>query len=266
MYFNKVGIIGLGFVGGAVATSFEGGMVEVVKVDVDPDRATGTYTDLMSCEGVFVCVPSPMNADLSCDTSILENVLEKLKGYEGVIICKTTAPPSKYEELNKLYPNIVHNPEFLTAANAQQDYMRQHFAIIGGRIKAYIHEAERIIKLSLPNLQQTFHCSIGEASLAKYAINTFLATKVIYMNELHQLANATGLDYNRITQMIRADERIGSSHLKVPGPDGSLGFGGACFPKDTAALLKYAESLNIPLNILDAAVKKNTILRLTDSK
>jgi UDPglucose 6-dehydrogenase len=183
-----------------------------------------------------------------------------------VIISKTTAPPGKYEELNKRYINLVHNPEFLTAANAQLDYARQQFAIIGGRVKAYTNEAERIIKLSLPDLSTFYHCSIGEAALAKYAINTFLSTKVVFMNELYQLASATGLDYNKIVAMIKSDERIGKSHMQVPGPDGSFGFGGACFPKDTAALLKYAESLNIPLNVLDAAVKKNTILRLTEPK
>ena len=151
MYFNKIGIIGLGFVGGAIKSAFEGGMVEIVTVDIDPSRANGTFEDLMSCEGIFVCVPSPMNKDMSCDTSILESVLEKLESYEGVIISKTTAPPGKYEELNKRYINLVHNPEFLTAANAQLDYARQQFAIIGGRVKAYTNEAERIIKLSLPD-------------------------------------------------------------------------------------------------------------------
>jgi UDPglucose 6-dehydrogenase len=266
MYFNRVGIVGFGFVGGAVASSFKMNMTDVVIVDSDPTRSFGTYNDLMSCDGVFICVPSPSLEDGSCDTSILESVLEKLKGYEGVIISKTTAPASKYEELNRLYPNLVHNPEFLTAANANEDYINQEFAIIGGRVKAYIHEAERIIRLSLPGLQVVHHCSIGEASLAKYTINTFLATKVVFMNELQQLASAAGLDYNKIVNMVISDKRIGSSHVRVPGPDGSFGFGGACFPKDTAALLKYAESIGVNLNTLDAAVKKNTLLRLTDSK
>jgi UDPglucose 6-dehydrogenase len=266
MYSNKIGIIGLGFVGGAVASSFEASMTDVVIVDTDPSKSTGTYDDLMSCEGIFICVPSPSTDDGSCDTSILESVLEKLKDYEGVIISKTTAPVSKYEELNQKYPNLVHNPEFLTAANANADYVNQEFAIIGGRVKAYVNEAKRILRLSLPTLSTVFHCSIGEASLAKYTINTFLATKVVFMNEIQQLATASNLDYNKIAQMVTADRRIGSSHMMVPGPDGSFGFGGACFPKDTAALLKYAENLNSSLNVLDSAVKKNTLLRLTDSK
>lgn len=264
--FNKVGIIGLGFVGGAVRSSFDTGLTSLVLVDTNPNLASGTYEDLMSCEGIFVCVPSPSNSDGSCNTSILESVLEKLKDYQGVIISKTTAPALKYEELNQRYPNLVHNPEFLTAANANQDYLNQEFAIIGGRITAYVNEAERIIRLSLPDLNAVHHCTIGEASLAKYAINCFLATKVVFMNELEQLTKASNLDYNRIAGMIAYDKRIGQSHMRVPGPDGSYGFGGACFPKDTTALLKYAEGLGINLNTLDAAVKKNTLLRLTEPK
>jgi UDPglucose 6-dehydrogenase len=165
-----------------------------------------------------------------------------------------------------LYPNLVHNPEFLTAANANLDYVNQEFAIIGGRIGAYVHEAERILRLSLPTISTVFRCSIGEASLAKYTINTFLATKVVFMNEIQQLALASNLDYNKISQIVIADRRIGTSHMQVPGPDGSFGFGGACFPKDTSALLKYAEGLDINLNTRDAVVKKYTLLRLTEPK
>jgi UDPglucose 6-dehydrogenase len=150
----------------------------------------------------------------------------------------------------------------LTAANAVDDYINGKFLIIGGKVRAYQHEAERIIKLTQPNLQNVKFCSISEAALAKYAINSFLATKVVFMNELWSVAVASGLDFDTIASMIKLDERIGNSHTKVPGPDGSFGFGGYCFPKDTAALLKYAESVNKPLNVLDAAVKKNTLLRL----
>jgi len=264
--FHKIGIIGLGFVGSAIKSSIEG--LNLVLIDQDPTRGTHTYNDVLGCEGVFVCVPSPQGDDGSCDTTILEEVLDKLKaiGYTGVIISKTTAPPSVYKRLQDRHPNLVHAPEFLTAANAEMDYLTGKFAIVGGSVLAYRNEAERIIRMSQSSLQAVSHCSIEEAALSKYAINSFLATKVIFMNELYQLATASGLDYKVIAGNIMLDERIGTSHMKVPGPDGVFGFGGMCFPKDTSALLKYAEEIHCTMNVLDAAVKKNTLLRLTEPK
>jgi UDPglucose 6-dehydrogenase len=248
----------------------EGRDWEISLVLVDPAKGEiGTYADLKDCDGVFVCVPTPQDDDGTCDTGPLENVLTNLKAinYQGVIISKCTAPPSTYEKLNEDFPNLVHAPEFLTAANAVLDYQRGYFAVIGGRVKAYLREAERIIRLGQESLGDNVQfCSIGEASLAKYTINTFLASKVVFMNELHGIAVASGLSYETIMSMVKMDKRIGTSHMQVPGPDGAFGFGGACFPKDTSALLKYAESLDITPMVLEAAVKKNTFLRLTEPK
>jgi nucleotide sugar dehydrogenase len=264
----KIGIIGLGFVGNAIKESMDSFYCDSVLVDKDQSKGKNKFTDLLECDGVFICVPTPENSDGTCDTSILENVLIKLFNinYHGVIISKCTAPPNVYQQLNEKYLNLVHVPEFLTAANAVRDYAEGTFAIIGGKVDAYKREAERIIKLSQPSLENVFFCSIGEASLAKYAINCFMSTKVIFMNELKQLADKCNLDYDKISAMIKADKRVGKSHMQVPGPDGLYGFGGACFPKDTAALLKFAEKMNISMNVLDAAVKKNLILRLSESK
>lgn len=264
---QKIGIVGLGFVGSAIRSSFDELWYHLVLVDADPSKGcNGTYEELMNCDGVFVCVPSPQNSDGSCNTDILESVLKNLKSYDGVIISKVTAPPNVYQRLNKEYKNLVHSPEFLTAANANHDYVNGKFAIVGGDVSAYVREAERIIEQSQPNLEKIQRCSIGEAALAKYAINSFLATKVIFMNELHSLATQAGLDYYSVAELMALDKRIGNSHMQVPGPDGSLGFGGMCFPKDTSALLSYAESVNCQMNVLDSAVKKNILLRLQEPK
>lgn len=264
---TKIGIIGLGFVGSAIQKSLDDFYYDLVLVDNDPKKGcTGTYEDLSTCEGVFVCVPSPQNEDGSCNTDILESVLENLKNYNGVIISKVTAPPGVYQRLNEVYKNLVHSPEFLTAANAYQDYISGKFAIVGGNVQAYVREAARLIEFSQPNLQKIEYCSIGEAALVKYSINSFLATKVVFMNEIYELSKKIGVNFDTVASLMTLDNRIGSSHMQVPGPDGSLGFGGMCFPKDTSALLDYANSLNVPLNVLDSAVKKNTLLRLQESK
>ncbi len=257
----KIGIIGIGFVGGAIRDAMAD-HCNLILVDRDPKKGTHKIKDIFDCEGVFVCVPTPQSNDGKADTSILESVLNSLKDFKGVIISKCTAPPDVYEKLNKKHPNLVHAPEFLTAANAYKDYISGKFAIIGGSVGAYLRDAERIIRLGQPNLENVAHCSIQEASLAKYTINSFMSTKVIFMNEIAKLASSTGQSYEKIASMVTMDERIGKSHMQVPGPDGQFGFGGACFPKDTAALLKYSEEQGISLNVLDAAVKKNTLIRL----
>jgi len=266
---TKVAVIGLGFVGSAIYTSFQLYQPTLEVVGIDPAKGYNTpLSDIKDFDGVFVCVPSPQLEDGSCDTSILESVIKELDqvGFSGVIISKVTAPPAVYQKLQEQHSNLVHAPEFLTAANSFIDYSTGKFAIIGGRISAFRSEAERLIRISQTKLETVMHCSIGEASLAKYSINSFLATKVVFMNEVAKLTEASGCNWETVSSLINLDHRIGSSHMKVPGPDGEYGFGGHCFPKDTNALLKYAESVDSNLSVLDAAVKKNLVIRLTDPK
>jgi len=267
MIHPVIGIVGLGYVGNALFETYSFTTTNIKTVDSDPSKSpNSTYKDLFDCDAIFVCVPSPMNTDGSCDSSILESVLVNLKGCRGVIISKVTATPDIYRKLNEQYPNLVHVPEFLTANNAYRDYISSSFTIIGGKIPAYAREAERIIKIGQNHLTEVHFCPIEEAALSKYIINSFLATKVVFMNEIKALADNAGIDYNNVIRMISSDYRVGPTHNRVPGPDGSLGFGGGCFPKDVSALLKFAESLNSNLSIIDTANRKNTLLRLTPPK
>lgn len=261
----SIGIVGLGFVGDAIRRVFADQGFKIVCIDADPQKTNGTYSDLKDCEAVFVCVPSPSKENGECDTSILNSVLYLLKDYKNVIISKTTAPPQFYEKMQPLYPNLVHVPEFLTSANAVKDFSGETEIIIGGQVLAYQREAERILR-SVQPIKNVAFCSIGEAALAKYVINSFLATKVVFMNEMAELAEVHGYDWRKIRILINVDERIGKSHTQVPGPDGQYGFGGMCFPKDTNALVKYASKLGIQLSVLKSAIKKNLLLRLQKPK
>lgn len=262
-----IGIIGLGFVGSAIHNAYSDGEASVLTIDLDPSKTNSNYAEMMeNAVAIFVCVPSPSKSNGDCDTSILEDVIAKLKHYKGVIISKVTAPPSVYEKLQERHPNLVHVPEFLVAATATRDYINETYSIIGGSVIAYQREAERIIKVGQPKHTASAFTSIGQASLTKYIINSFLATKVVFMNEMYQLASASGYNWQEIRQLIDIDPRIGKSHTQVPGPDGQFGFGGMCFPKDTSALIKYASKIDVNLNVLKSAVKKNDLLRLQKPK
>ena len=259
----KIGIIGLGFVGWAVKSSYDGKDVELVLCD--PAKGYDTsYQEFLDCDAIFVCVPSPQGDDGSCDTSILENVLDKIQsiGYNKVIISKVTAPPDYYTTISKKYENLVHAPEFLTAANAVNDYINGEFLIIGGTYD-YNCQAEIVIRIGQTKVtdDKVKYCEIGEASLSKYIINCFLSTKVIFMNEMYNITKKFGYNYDAIVDNITMDKRIGMSHNQVPGPDGYFGFGGYCFPKDTSALLSFAKDHNVELDVLKSVVVKNKLIR-----
>ena len=255
----KIGIVGAGFVGGAIKNAYDTYNVPVIVRD--PFKGfDASWKDIRDCHGVFVCVPSPSKENGEADISYLEDVLENLKGMKGVIISKVTAPPSVYAKLQTKYPNLVHAPEFLVAATAKEDYINGTFGFIGGDEK-YAPLAEEIIRLSQRHLTSVKYCSIQEASLAKYTINCFLALKVGFMNQIYDLSEAVGVDYEVLRDLLSGEERLGTSHFNVPGPDGQRGFGGACFPKDTKALNAEANNHDVEFNILDAAIRYNAKLR-----
>lgn len=261
---DKIGIIGLGFVGSAISKAHEDPFYETtIKIDIDPSKGTtGTYEQLMDCSGVFVCVPSPMSEDGSCNTFMLEAVLNNLRtiGYNNPIISKVTAPPQTYTKWSKVLPNLVYSPEFLTAKNAYLDYLQSDTIVVGGTVKAYLTEAVRIIKQGLKrNDIKVVYSSIEEASLMKYTVNSFLATKVTFMNEVYKVAKHLNIDYNKLCEMVKLDKRIGESHMQVPGPDGEFGFGGMCFPKDTKAMTHFADPIWMPL--LRKVIDQNDIDR-----
>ena len=97
--------------------------------------------------------------------------------------------------------------------------------------------------------------------MVKYFLNSFLATKVSFANEMYQICEALDIDYDKVTEYAKYDERIGKSHLNVPGPDGDFGYGGHCFPKDVQALKSLANELGISPLILEAVNSKNNDVR-----
>lgn len=253
----SIGIVGCGFVGSAVKLAYDLIGTEVLV----HDPAIGynnTYEELLSAEVIFVCVPSPQREDGSCDTSILENVLTKLNdlGYTNPIISKVTAPPLVYRKLHEQYPNLVYAPEFLIAKNAKQDYIASEFLIVGGDV---IPASKALVSI-LPTLKFVKHTrlvTIEEASLIKYTINCFLATKVSFMNQVYEYCQANDIFYNRIADGVALDKRLGDTHLQVPGPDGKFGFGGACFPKDTSAMISFGDQFSV----LEEVVNYNNRIR-----
>jgi UDPglucose 6-dehydrogenase len=256
-----IGIIGQGFVGNAVYQKFKK-YYEVKTFDLNVMKRNTSFEDVARCDYVFVCVPTPMNTDGSCNTDIVEGVIKEIDeiGETKGIVVKSTIPPMTTEKWNEKYKtNIVFNPEFLTERNAVSDYENQNRIILGGP-RPTTTELKQIFSKVFPN-SHIIKTDSTYAEMVKYLTNTFLSVKVSFANEVYQLCNKLKIDYDKVIEYATIDERLGESHWGVPGPDGDFGFGGHCFPKDLAALIHLSKEMDTTGNILIAAQKTNDEVR-----
>ncbi len=264
----KIGIIGYGFVGKALEFGVKKD-VDILKID--PILKTST-ADLVKFQPdiCFVCVPTPMNENGSQDTSILDEVIDDLilNSISSIIVIKSTVLPNYVKKLEKLVPNIVINPEFLRERYANQDFINSKLIILGG-----CKESTKVVSNFYKNHTNCITTNykftdLISASLIKYSINTFLSTKVIFFNQLYEIfceSNPT-IDWDEFINIISTDERIGNSHMQVPGIDGKFGFGGPCFPKDCNALVAYSEDIGKPFEILKKCTEINNKIRKSYKK
>ena len=265
---RSIGVIGNGFVGNAVAKGF-GDYANVRVYDVDSARSTHTLNETLNTEFVFVCLPTPMVNEHGgeCNLSIIKDFFSSLDPdeFDGdfpVFIIKSTVPIGTTEHLQDevSWLDIVHNPEFLTAANAEEDFVSADRTVIGGRNLIALGKVRELYQQCFPYIP-IYTMSSNESESVKYYANCFLATKVIFFNEMKLLSEKFGTDYGTICEAVIADYRIGNSHWNVPGPDGNYGFGGTCFPKDTNALINTMEQQGLDPKVLKAVWEQNLQIR-----
>jgi len=263
----KIGIVGHGFVGSAVANGFD---VDTEQFIVDPNQNNNTLQQLVEDFDpsiTFICVPTPQQeSHEDVDVSIARDTLEKLSvlKYRGIIVIKSTITPQHLTKFKKDFKlKIVYNPEFLTEANAHQDFINPHMQVLGGKWRDCDTVEKAYVRHSSVKTVPTFKVDLITASLIKYTINSWLATKVIWFNQLKELYDDSGArsSWEQFTDMIKRDPRMGDTHMQVPGPDGKKGFGGHCFPKDTKALLYYSKLKTKKLKVLNDIIKYNSNYR-----
>tara|TARA_A100001035_G_scaffold268595_1_gene253735 strand:+ start:2557 stop:3393 length:837 start_codon:yes stop_codon:yes gene_type:complete len=253
----NIAIVGHGYVGKAVSHGFNSYKVSVNLID--PIYNTNVKSlDGLELDAAFVCVPTPFGKDGKIDSSIVEEVVKELAPRGCPIIIKSTVTPDVLEKLWRKNKMIVYNPEFLTEKNALNDFVNPPMHVFGGSPEI-TKQVEKIYeKFSRCKPCPVFHMSIKEASFVKYGINSFLATKVLWFNQFKDLIDQNKSDYDSIIKAIGTDNRIGFSHTQVPGPDNKVGFGGACFPKDTQAFSSFAKN---NFTILDKVIEENNKYR-----
>lgn len=232
------------------------------------------------CDLLFFCLPTPLNHDGTCYTKILEDVLNKCSNPYKII--RSTVPigfSSKH--------GCYYMPEFLTEARWENDFRITKEWIVGipnnssatitakntERDKTYAAQVtdiqrqefktriSKLIKRSNKNgsidSRTVVFCNTNEAEMLKHMKNCFLSAKVSLMNEFLDFCVATNTDYNTVIELAKKDARMGTSHFKVPGPDGRRGFGGTCFPKDTHSLYNQMNAHGLTPYIYPAILTRN---------
>jgi UDPglucose 6-dehydrogenase len=271
-----IGFIGQGFIGKHMADDCESRGFAVVRYALEPAYADNRDA-IASCDIVFIAVPTPTTPS-GFDSSILEAVVP-LVGVGNIAVIKSTVVPGTTERLQEKFPDrvMLHAPEFLREKFAAEDTAHPARTIIGMPVIDSTHTTavEKVLTV-LPKAPYELVCKSETAELIKYGGNCFLAQKVVFMNLLYDAARACGADYAEIAAAMAADERIGTSHMKVidesghPGSMPGRGAGGHCFPKDLAAFASwYQRSVHDDTDgtaLLRALEAKNNVLLRTSKK
>ena len=266
---KKIGVIGRGFVGSAVEFGFSAqcGCSAIVKsYDIDKKRKKDSLEDTVNnSDFIFVSVPTPSNKsgiDLSFLQSALQSIQDVKKRSDNIVLIRSTIVPGTTKKLNTQFKNlnIVFNPEFLTERSAKFDFINQSRFIIGGEEKNTKKVAE-LYRWRFGETVQIIQTNFETAELIKYMNNCFFATKVSFLNEMKLLGDKIGADWDTSIQGFVSDGRIGHSHIQVPGPDGKLGFGGNCFPKDVKAIMEFSNKLGVKLSTIEGAWQTNLSVR-----
>lgn len=262
----KIGIIGNGFVGKATCT-LSCNQVELICYDINPDLFSPkgcTLEMITCCDLIFISVPTPMMKDGSCYLNILESVvsdLSKIKSLNDInVVIRSTVPPGTADRLNCFFM-----PEFLTEKNYLIDFKNCPEWIFGlknnKQDELFKTKIQKLFELSKSaNKIVSSKCEFllnKEAEMVKLFRNTFLATKVSFCNEIYQYCQSENINYDNMIKLACNDSRIGHSHSKIPGPDGKMGFGGTCFPKDINNLLNLMNKNNVKSYILKNVIKRN---------
>jgi UDPglucose 6-dehydrogenase len=246
---------------------YEPGLDDLVRRNVKQGRlifTTKTSKAVESSLVIFIAVGTPRRGDGSADMRYVEEVAREIAlhmdGYK-VIVTKSTVPVGTGAKLRDIIAgnlkqrtdfDIVANPEFLREGSAIEDFMRPNRVIIGTSSPQAVAIMKDLYK-PLYLIEAPFVITnIETAELIKYASNSFLATKISFINEMANLCEKVGADVHMVAKGMGLDQRIGPKFLH-PGP----GYGGSCLPKDTNALLKIAEGHNIKLGIVESVVKTN---------
>jgi nucleotide sugar dehydrogenase len=261
-----ISIIGIGVVGNAMYDSFK--LKNIDTIIYDKYKNIGKIDDCLKTKIIFLALPTLYNKN-KCEYNkdeLIEicNFFEQ-KTYNGVIIIKSTVEPETTNNLSKVYKslNLIHNPEFLTAQTAFEDFHNQKHIILGKSDNCSNDSFDNAYNFYKQNYSDAFIsvCSSTESESAKIFCNSFYAVKIQFFTELFLTCESNGSNFEKIKQLMLLNNWINPMHTNVPGTDGNISYGGMCFPKDINALCQYMKKKNVLHDVICSAINERNVLR-----
>ena len=252
----RVGVVGGGVVGGAMVKLC--GPETIVYDPYHPEHAQNK-DKINTCDVVFICVPTPMNDDGSCNTSIVEETVAWVN--VPLIIIRSTVAPGTTDRLRQKYnKHIVFQPEYLgeTVAHVFGNMAERSFLVLGGTLED-VSKAADFYKNYYNSYVHMYFADALTAELCKYMENAFYAVKVTFVNEFYDIAKAHGVDFNLLRELWLADTRISRDHTFVY-PD-NRGFSGKCLPKDCNAIVYSSRQRGYEPEFMVACLRVNEKFR-----
>jgi nucleotide sugar dehydrogenase len=261
-----ISVIGLGFVGGSMKKSFEIKGESVIGYDKYKEN-TDSFEDCLKSDIAFLALPTIYDEDkMTYDKSAIHEVCGDLEknNYQGIVVIKSTVEPTTTEGLAKKYNlKFVHNPEFLTAATAFEDFHNQTHIVLGKSKNVQDKEIdvlEKFYKKNYPDAEIS-RCTCTESESMKSFVNCFYSVKIQFFNELYLLCKKMGCNYDNVKDLMLKNKWINPMHTDVPGPDGKLSYGGYCFPKDTNALAEHMKREGVTCKVLEGTIQERNEMR-----
>lgn len=260
-----ISIIGLGFVGGSMVKSFK--MKGFQVKGYDKFNESDSFEECLDSEIMFLALPTIFNEETNTyDKEPMHETCIKLveNNYKGLVVIKSTVEPETTKKFSQQYNlKFIHNPEFLTAATAFEDFHNQKHIVLGKGPNITDNDMKILVefyKKSYPDAEISI-CTSTESESMKSFVNCFYAAKVQFFNELYLLCKSMDCDYDTVKNLMLKNKWINPMHTNVPGTDGSLSYGGYCFPKDTNALLQFMKTKKTPYKVLDAVISERNEMR-----
>lgn len=269
----KIGIVGVGCVGEAVYRSIRVKLEEAktgkstdTVVAYDKYKNIGSFDEILTTDIALLCLPTPYSNEIGAyDLGPINDVCQELSenNYQGLVVVKSTVEPTTCDTLSDTYNlSICHNPEFLSAKTAYEDFHCQEHIVLG-----YTHTTKRDLLIMLIDFYNKYYpakltlLTARESEAMKIFCNTFYAIKIQAFNEMYLLCKKLDIDFNNVRTAMLSNGWINPMHTTVPGHDGSLSYGGMCFPKDTNALLSFMQRQKIPAAVIEATIKEHDTMR-----